>query len=239
MPGTRWQECDKLPYICSYLLDPRLAMEGVSLNNFDLAQILEIVFKRLFGHESSSLVVEFAAYMKLEKERKQFFGRPHLFWEFASEGMQDLSQLGQCLISLSPQGATLERVFSASGIFHNARRNRLSHEKAEKMVRVKMDLLQRSPRRPRHAVKLRRLNDVSQDDVEEDVGSATEGDLSDEDGKLTNNADDILEDEGDDDSATPERIEMLERANSSLEDVTLEMLYNDAFNYRELFDRFE
>ena len=39
----------------------------------------------------------------------------------------------------------MEHVFRASGIYHNAQRNRLGHRKALKMVHVKTDLLSKDP----------------------------------------------------------------------------------------------
>ena len=145
----RWKECDQVVYIISYVLDCRLALNGLSINNrFSLSTMLDKTYERLFHKESTTLAFEFASYLKLNKERDQFAEQPILFWDFG-ESMTELSALGRLPISISPQGADLERVFSASGIFHNALRNKLSHIKAEKMVRVKGDMLQRNPRRKR------------------------------------------------------------------------------------------
>ena len=69
-----------------------------------------------------------------------------MFWEFAKDTIPQLAKLALLLLNIHPQGAGLEHVFRASGIYHNAQRNRLGHRKALKMVHVKTDLLSKYPR---------------------------------------------------------------------------------------------
>jgi len=60
----------------------------------------------------------------------------------------------------------LERVFCASGIYHNAQRNRLGHRKVFKRVHVKTDLLSKDPSPLRMKGLLMKGND--KEEVEDD-----------------------------------------------------------------------
>lgn len=235
----RWNDCDKVPYIVSYVLDPRLGNDGLRLESFGLAKMIEGVYQRLFQTEASTLLLEYARYTGLKNERQKFSSTPLLFWTFAGDSMKELSKLGTCLISLSPQGAALERVFSASGIFHNALRNRLSHEKAEKMVRVKMDLLQRNPRRQRRSpnskLPIMDVDGVQAIDPEADdeQGTSTESEES---------SDEVAEETLDLDSDEEEAAEASQdtvNAECRPQHLTLTALFDINFDYDTLFMRFD
>jgi len=76
----------------------------------------------------------------------QLQGKADVFWEFAKDTIPQLAKLTLLRLNLHPQGAGLEQVFSASGIYQNAQMNRLGHGKALKMVCVKTDLVSKDPR---------------------------------------------------------------------------------------------
>ena len=82
----------------------------------------------------------------MDKLRLQLRGKADVFWEFEKDTIPQLAKLALPLLNIHSQGACLERVFSASGVYHNSQRNRLVHRKVLKMVRVKTDLLSKDPR---------------------------------------------------------------------------------------------
>jgi len=88
----------------------------------------------------------FSIYKKMYNQQLQLQCKADVFWEFAKDTIPQLAKLALLLLNVHPQGAGLECVFSTSGIYHNAQRNRLGHRKVLKMVRVKTDLVSKDPR---------------------------------------------------------------------------------------------
>lgn len=233
----RWNELDKSIYIVAYALDPRLCFSGISIDVFSVSKFIDDSFTRLFQKPGTSLLVEFASYFKMNKERQQFMEMPYLFWDFAETKMPELASLAILLMSLSPQGAELERVFSASGIFHNALRNRLSQLKAEQMVRIKMDMLHNNPRRARGSA-LKTLKVIREQESEDAVVDAL---LNDTEIEAENDSEEIeetvihsSEDESGIESDEAADIEQ----GAQITELTLEGLFCANFDYEGMFSRF-
>jgi len=100
------------------------------------------------------------------KQQLQLQGKADVFWEFSKDTIPQLSKLALLPLNVHPQGAGLEHVFSTSGIYHNARRNRLGDGKVLKMVCVKTDLVSKDPRSLRMKGLLMEGDD--KEEVEED-----------------------------------------------------------------------
>ena len=190
--------------------------------------------------EGTSLLIELAQYLKMNKEIAQFTDQPHLFWEFAEDSMSELAPLGHLLISISPQGADLERVFSASGIFHNASRNRLSHIKAEKMVRVKADMLAKNPRRKRHSKAKIKTSDAESAEVDAALDEVQIEDEQQVDGDSSEDEQEEIEAElnHDDEGDVDEDDDMADAAVEAI-DISLSALFDVQFQYGTLFTRFD
>lgn len=186
----RWNDLDKKAFLAAYVLDPNMYLNGIRISWFFLSRTLADLYKRFFRKEAESIIVELVAYKAMEKERNQLKSNPNVFWEFAKDTLPELSKLALLLLNIHPQGAGLERVFSASGIYHSNRRNRLSHEKVVKMVRLKADILSKNPRPTRsHSSKSLPLGDIDEQ----------QGDSSDDDeAELVEVLDDLNEDASED-----------------------------------------
>lgn len=149
----RWNAIDNCAYIIAAFLHPGLHGKCIDITKLTLLRLTNMVYDyygKLFADDEDylsqlSLVRgQMARFMSCfdpfdGQLMLDFSEDPIGFWSLHKNvpSSSAISKLALKLLSIHINGAVVERAFSACGIIHDARRNRLKSTTVVKMVRVK------------------------------------------------------------------------------------------------------
>jgi len=117
--GHHWNYLDKQASLVAYFLDPEFFIAGIKVDWFSLSTVVDELYTEVFRVVPVNILSEILIYKKIDNQSLQLRGKSDVFWGFAKDTIPQLAKLALLLLNIHPQGAGLERVFSAGGIYHN------------------------------------------------------------------------------------------------------------------------
>lgn len=148
MINTRREYCLRPLHFCAYMLDPNLKGRYLSDNEkLEIVEFISQIGMAYFRDEKfvSNLLSEYGDYLTKssffsnEALWKHKFENPSIWWATMCPG-KNLQVFANKILNLPTSSASCERSFSTQKDIHSVKRNRLTNERAGKLVFVKYNL---------------------------------------------------------------------------------------------------